>query len=197
MVQAELFRKCFKGWAYLAGGCYGKVFEHPESDWIVKQATNDGTRTYLEWVMLKTQRGERMRGMPEIDFLVPIQEPEAAHKNDPGKYLVAMRRYEQLGQRLIDEFNFGQAHSIHTDPACPQYIVELKKAFEHDCPAVSASDMHYQNVMEDTRTGDFVLTDPSSSSYRPVGSANAARVFSQQYNPNEADVADFELCACE
>lgn len=192
-MQAELFEKFTnKGYERIAGGCYGNVYGKPDSPWIIKRATNDGTRTYLEWVMLKTKRGERMRGMPELDFIIPLSDSSSRW----GEYLVAMKRYQSVSKQLQDHYGFKQnpTYSVNRDPACPAYINRLLEAFERDCPIVSANDVHHGNIMLDKATGDFIVTDPSSSSYRPVGSTyNEWSLTDNDCKPDDADVADFQL----
>lgn len=188
-MQTELFDKFVgQGYERIGGGCYGTVYAMHGNPWIVKRGYNDGTRTYLEWVILKTKRGERMRGMPEIDFLV---------ESDDEHYLVAMKRYQCLSNKLESVYGFQcyPTYSIHRDPKCPAYITRLIDAFERDCPAVDVNDVHHGNVMLDPKSGDFILTDPSSATYRPVGSTcnKYSRMVDDYGSPNEADVANFDL----
>lgn len=171
-MQTELFGKfAAQGYERIAGGCYGQVYAK-DNEWIVKRARNDGTRTFLEWVLLKTARGERMQGMPELDFVVAITQ-DSGHL---GEYIVAMRRYISVEHRLQKDFRFESyaVYSCYKDPKCPRYVSELIDAFVADCPAVSANDIHHGNIMLDERTGDLVVTDPSSSLYRPIGEDVAA-----------------------
>lgn len=175
MYQRELFDQHFspmKGWEHLAGGLYGQVYAHPDSKWIVKLAHNDGTRTYLEWVMLKTARGERMHGMPEIDFLVPISD---------DRYVVAMKRY-RCAKRYFD-------YSIYR-PKTVAHIRELANAFERECPHMYASDVHYGNVLFDSEDDDeskLILTDPCSGGYFSLSACHAGAKLELEGRLNEED----------
>lgn len=151
------------GWEYIANGCYGTVYGKVDSPWVIKKARNDGTRTYLEWVWIKTLRGERMRGMPHLDFITQISD---------DSYMVGMKRYKPVYGRF-KEFGFvdnDPIFPIHQREGCPAYILALLYAWKEDCQAVEANDLHSGNFMADG--SELILTDPSSSDYRPVGALN-------------------------
>lgn len=156
-----------KGFERIAGGYYCSVYARDDDPWVIKQGYNDGTRTYLEWCMLKTARGERMRGMPQIDFLVD--------DGDKG-YIVAMKRYELIKDRL-HEFGFpkGASGALHKQVGCPTYLTALVNAvntdLQRDCDWGGdwCNDVHWANVMLDVESNDIILTDPSSALYLPLG----------------------------
>lgn len=156
-MQSDLQSKFVKqGYDCFSSGLMGKVYGKSDSKWVVKIAHNDGTRTYLEWVLLKSKRGERMKGMPTIDFLVEV---------DELKYMVAMKRYER-----VEAADFGTDYlrvPIWLNECCPKYISELRDAFEEDNPGVRMNDMHSANVMLSGK--EWIVTDPNSSEYLPVG----------------------------
>lgn len=164
MYQTELFIGEHRRWnKYMGSGAYGRVYTSEngagDPNWVVKYATNDGTRTYLEWVMLKRAKGEFMKGMPLIDWLVPVGE---------NQYMVAMKRYACARDLLKYHGN-------------PDYIVALAKAFERET-GVHANDAHYGNIMggnwrKPARLDDLVLTDPSSSPYTPLGETTSSYYF--------------------
>lgn len=143
-----------RGAEYLASGCYGRVYSLPGNAWVVKKARNDGTRVYLEWVMHRTAIGRRMRGMPIIDFLVDGEEGSES-------YIVGMKRYEKRKEEGQDLFL----------PAARQipYIKRLIEAFEEET-GIGANDCHGGNFLLDKSTKTVILTDPSSSCYRRLGS---------------------------
>lgn len=148
--QHELYHKLIlrkpDDWTYIGSGGFASVHGHKNREWVLKRAQNDGTRTYLEWCLIKQARGERMQGMPEIDFVIPISEHQ---------YVAAMRRY----------YPSKDAGPI------PDYIYELAQECELDNPAIVCRDLHRGNIMMkySDNQGEFILTDPSSSGYRPVG----------------------------
>ena len=160
MYQQELFvgsRGRFD--KFLANGCYGHVYTKDGSDWVVKSAENDGTRTFLEWVMLKRAKGEYMKGMPLVDWVVPV---------GANRYMAAMKRYSRANE-LIKE---------HGKPA---YITELARKFQEET-GVYANDLHSGNIMganwkKPARLDNLVLTDPSSESYVPLGQATSPYSF--------------------
>lgn len=150
-----------QGWNdEIGGGCYAKVYaNHKKPDWVVKVGTNDGTRTYLEWVMLKRAKGEFMKGMPLVDWVVPIGE---------RGYMVSMKRYKA-------------AHSYLEHHGKPRYINELRAAFEHET-GVRATDVHNGNIMWNGKKGEprennLVLTDPSTAPYTPLGETTSSYYF--------------------
>lgn len=170
MFQLELFNRMTKGWNCIGNGCYGRVYEKPDGEWVWKKARSDGTRTYLEWVLVKQQKGEAMLGMPEVDFVVPVVGSALE------EYIVAMRKYEKVRGRL-SEFGweltiYGSEpdHSLHERPGCPQYLKDLILAFEKET-YIPANDIHTGNIMVVPGSNLLVLTDPSSASYSPLGAS--------------------------
>jgi hypothetical protein len=170
----DLFRR--KSFERFANGAYGSVYGNIDSPWIVKQAQNDGTRSFLEWCMLKCRRGERMKGMPEIDFL--IEEPDYYSR---GSYIVAMKRYQPILNRMGEFFgaeavlNLALPNAaIHRWPTCPTYIPDLIKAFETDMQrVVNCCDVHSSNIMYDADLEELIVTDPSSGPYYSLGTQPA------------------------
>lgn len=161
-----------KGFEKISNGCYGVVYGSHASEWVVKYAANDGTRTYLEWCLLMQRKGRKMRGMPELDFVVGL-----------GKhYMVAMKRYKPIKGRLM-EFGWDSEYEsyLHEKDGCPEYLKKLIEAFEKDCPAITCNDVHYENVMTDGKS--VILTDPSSSGYRPTGCTVAAWYTDEREEP--------------
>ena len=146
------------GWKFLANGCHGKVFHRQGCDWIIKHAANDGTRTYLEWVWLKTKRGEKMRGMPELDFVVGVNE---------ASYVVGMRKYKKLRDHMQDVGITDLTYPLHEKEGFPAYMHELLKVFAGECPSARQNDLHSENFMVDGKT--LILIDPSAAQYRPIG----------------------------
>lgn len=161
MYRYELFERLHQnGWSdYLGKGSFSSVWGNPNvPDWVIKFGENDGTRTYLEWVMLRTAAGKRMKGMPEVEWIVPI---------GACKYLVAMKR---LHKRVTYERE------------SPDYITELKIAFKQET-GVDANDAMFGNIMQDAK-GELVLTDPSSWPYRPLGVSQLAYDFELAHSPS-------------
>lgn len=84
--QGELFNRLpQQGWRFVAQGAFSRVYVNDSiPQWIIKRGANDGTRTYLEWCILKRQRGEWMKGMPEVDWVLGLE---------GDAYMASMRRY--------------------------------------------------------------------------------------------------------
>jgi hypothetical protein len=155
MYQEELFERfASKGWTFLANGAYSRVYRNDAMpEWVLRRGENDGTRTYLEWCMFKRAKGEFMRGMPEVDWLVPLGEDH---------YLCMMRRYYCARQLSLGWGGYGKL----------PYIVRLLKAIHEELPFMSTNDLHSGNFMAmdpEPKESRIVLTDPSSDRYRPLG----------------------------
>lgn len=157
-VREGLFSSGFKK---IAGGAYGNVYARNGSDRVVKIAYNDGTRTYLEWVQWRTKLGKRMKGMPELDMLVQL---------DEQYYLAVMKRYSHTLQGKVRAFGWADdvISALHQREGCPKYIKELACAFAREAGG-NASDLHYQNMMYDKCRNELVVIDPSSAGYVPFG----------------------------
>jgi hypothetical protein len=140
------------GWEFLASGAYGKVYADPRGQLIVKRAANDGTRTYLEWVIAKTLAGEFMRGMPWIESLRSV---------GSGHYIVVMRRYERKAYAWWDDqsITFERYES-----GTPKYLRDLNDAFV-EATGGHMGDLGPANVLWDAETQTAVITDPSGGSY--------------------------------
>lgn len=153
--QQELFeRHISKGWKFLANGAYSMVYQNEAMpDWILKYGTNDGTRSYLEWCMFKRAKGEFMKGMPEVDWLVGIGE---------GSYLCMMRRYYCARSLGLGWGGYGKL----------PYLARLIRTVSDELPFVGCNDLHSGNFMAldpTPKESRIVLTDPDSSGYRPLG----------------------------
>lgn len=157
-------------WERFSGGCYGSVYHPCEgSEWIVKLARNDGTRTYLEWCLWREKTGRKMKGMPEIDFLISYRVG-----NDENYYLVAMRRYTSLRDKFDEEEDRLKAITPAKDRGeSSHYLRKLVLAFEEET-GIQANDLHTGNFLYDERSKTYILTDPSSRGYHPLGANEAA-----------------------
>lgn len=143
-----------RGWDELGSGINGTVFATPCGEWVYKRARrSDGTRTFLEWCLWKQRIGERMKGMPEVEFLVDCGD---------GGYVVGMRRYAMTAYAHHDN-NYTDAYH-HED-----YVQALLAEWQMDCPGTQADDLHSKNVMWDTREGVYVVIDPSNYEYTAPG----------------------------
>jgi len=166
MFQREMFSDgSFKDAKYIASGCFGSVYTHPEHrDWVIKYGNADGTLNYLEWCKAMQAAGKGMKGMPEIDILT--------HMGFNG-YMVTMRRYEDarmMVNKAIGEYSsVEELYSEHGH----DYLGELVEAFDEYCSDVlvrvtgwsMVNDLHRANIMWDARKSEFVITDPSCSDY--------------------------------
>jgi len=144
-----------KGWPKIGKGAYGTVYGR--GDFVIKHAVNDGTRTYLEWVIQRTLEGRRMRGMPWVEWL---QDDGDSH------YIVKMRRYRSLSTVTPPDSTALSSGSVHRDPDAPRYLELLIEEFTAET-GVSANDMHHGNVMGDDNH-EWIVTDPSYSGYKPL-----------------------------
>lgn len=187
MDQASLERQ---GFHRIGNGCYSTVYsKHGTSDkpfeWVLKHGVNDGTRTFLEWVLLKTARGERMRGMPDVEFVADrplVQELNDGTTARIGMYLASMRRYDK-----VDWFELFGAdnlrYPIHYDQRFIEsehrYIIDVVEAFEAETN-VKAGDLHMANVMWDAKAQGIVVTDPSSYAYVPLGADRYSPIVSNE-----------------
>ena len=158
MYQQAAISKMIKGAVFLGDGINAKVYAVGTTGWVIKHAREkDGTLNYLQWCLLKQQRGEFMRGMPEIDFITLY--------GDGQGYSVGMKKYYKQTGRV--EYNaWGDSSKV------PSYLLQLIRAFEDyalDFLDVDedfvANDCHSGNIMVDGR-GGFVLTDPASGLYK-------------------------------
>jgi hypothetical protein len=148
----------YTGWPCIGSGCYGSVYAAPDGDWVIKRSRNDGTRTYLEWVVQRTLEGRRMRGMPWVEWVQPDGE---------DCYLVKMRRYEPLASVAPSDSRVTWTRSVHMHEDAPRYLASLIDAFKAECPGVGVWDVHCDNVMGDDN-GEWIVTDPSSEAYVPL-----------------------------
>ena len=161
MYQHEMFSNgSLKGARYIANGCYGQVYEHPDypNDWVIKYADKDGTLNYLEWCKAMQDAGKGMRGMPNVDVLVHLE-------ND--RYMVIMSRYDNA-EHLFSLRDVSAKCSTDYE-----YITELIAAFENYCSdnlsGVSGwgmvNDLHSGNVMWCNKTSSVIVTDPCANDY--------------------------------
>lgn len=172
--QCELFSDFPYQWKRLGSGCFGAAYAHPNGEWVWKIGSNDGTRSYLEWCLHRERMGERMPGMPEIDFLM-----------DYGnyQYLCAMKRYQSIEDRTgeygwkMEKRNncwngeIQEVHPVYDLPkveGCPQYLKALLMMWEHET-GEKYNDLHHGNIMWDKERKELIITDPSSSGYRKLG----------------------------
>jgi hypothetical protein len=155
MYQEELFeRLASKGWVFHANGAFSRVYTNDAMpEWVMKRGENDGTRTYLEWCMFKRRKGEFMKGMPEVDWLVSVGD---------GSYLCMMRRYYCARSLSLGWGGYSQL----------DYMARLIKVIKEELPFMRVNDLHSGNFMamdHPPRKNRIVLTDPSSDAYRPLG----------------------------
>jgi hypothetical protein len=159
MFQKEMFSDgSYKKAKYLSNGCFGVVHTLDDNpDWVVKYAACDGTLNYLEWCVAMQKAGRGMKGMPEIDVLVRI---------DENRYMVTMRRYSDacsIMSRYSSVLGWAEENGH-------EYINELAEAFSAYGQEVLGSswdmvdDLHRGNIML-ADDGSLVITDPSASSY--------------------------------
>jgi hypothetical protein len=161
-LNVEYFER--QGYERIANGCFGVVYSHRNTEWVIKRGQSDGTRSFLEWCLHRTRQGRRMKGMPDIDWMIP---------DGDGFYLVAMRKYESIKDNLQKYgWETGNKYfNLHTCPGCPQYIQVLIQVFQ-DETGIIANDMHYQNIMFDSLyRKELIVIDPSSGKYKSSASA--------------------------
>lgn len=132
----------------IGAGGFARVYACPGKDFIRKVSLNDGTRTYIEWVIKRTLEGRRMLGMPWVETL----EENACCDT----YKVLMRRYVK---HVFDKWE--DRH--HVMAVAPLYVKKLLKAFKAET-GVDFNDVHSDNVMLDD-DGTWVVVDPSSDDY--------------------------------
>lgn len=166
MLQYELFERFMsKGWKYLSNGAFSHIYKNDAMpEWVLKRGTNDGTRTYLEWCLFKRKKGQFMRGMPEVDWLAGLGD---------DNYLCMMRRYHSARDLSL---GWGGYKTL-------PYMVRLVETIREELPFLELNDMHSGNFMamdDPARKNRIVLTDPSSSAYRPLG---------MQHRANELELA--------
>lgn len=152
-VQRSLFdssRAC--EYDYLAGGCYSKVWAHPDGHAVIKQGgCDDGTLAYLYWCYeYQHACGKTMKGMPEIYSLA---------LDVGGGYVCTMKRYGDLDESW---FIAQGIRSYKRDCLLP-YMSELISKW-HDVSEACfgdglIADMHSGNFMMDGDT--LIMLDPS------------------------------------
>ena len=155
-----MLKRCpppLRGLKVVGTGCYATVYASRDGDYVIKRGRNDGTRTYLEWVVQRTLQGKRMLGMPWVESLT-----------DDGRngYIAIMRRYESLDAIAPQVSNSIWDWGVNYHPDVPRYIERLVAAFEREGD-VSANDLHSGNVMADDN-GEWIVTDPSADDYVPI-----------------------------
>jgi hypothetical protein len=155
-MEAEI-ENIARSWPQVGSGLYGTVYGSPDGDYVIKRARNDGTRTYLEWVMDRTLEGRRLRGMPWVEWL---------QDDGPDGYAVKMRRYRPLATVAPKDSGVTRVFQVHRHEDAPRYLETLIQAFEADT-GVGAWDVHYGNVMGDDN-GEWIVLDPSSDGYKPL-----------------------------
>lgn len=166
--QYHILSKIEEKWDRLGNGCFGAAYCDPDNpDWILKIGQNDGTRNYLEWCKFYQDRGERMPGMPEIDFLTDW---------NANQYMVGMKRYQCARDRIVNKGVAKYATHIHLDRNMPEYLRALVMMWEHESQ-LRANDVHSGNIMWSPDKKEFILTDPSSRGYEPIGYRNQWRPF--------------------
>ena len=178
MYQQEMFRKLLPRNAIPCGeGHVASVLDLGDG-WVFKHANHkDETLNYLEWCVLMTKAGKGMKGMPDIDRIIHLEEG----------YIVLMRKYEYHGckpsgvgypsfngtgycAKLIEAYRaymtalFG---TVCRGPLVGETSEEWNEEYEKGAREY-ACDLHGGNYMWDNLTNGWIVTDPSALSYLTI-----------------------------
>lgn len=141
----------------LGDGLYSRVYDVPgRPDMVLKIGRNDGTRNWLELSRLYCDRGQRMRGMPEVYMVGDAGEDQ---------YFALMRRYDYTaGSRNYGDATFSALLAPIED--------DLEDAFMAYMAGIGVdkpylwNDVHQGNVMMDAERNEWVITDPCACDYQ-------------------------------
>ena len=141
----------------LGDGLYSRVYEVPgRPDMVLKVGCNDGTRNWLELSRLYCDRGQRIRGMPEVYMVWDAGD---------GQYFALMRRYNYTASSkgfLSSEFDALLAPiEDHLADTFNAYMAQIGVHKPY-----LWNDVHQGNVMMDSERNEWVITDPCACDYQ-------------------------------
>jgi hypothetical protein len=156
--QQGLFesKPCYPAMDFIAGGCYSRVWAHPDGHAVIKRGSeDDGTLAYLYWCFEYQQAcGQPMKGMPEIYSLVLL---------DGKGYVCTMKKYRQVDDSWFEGLDVrSYGCNDHLQGTSVPYMGDLIAQWCRLSLAVFgetyASDLHSGNFLMDGDT--LVMTDP-------------------------------------
>lgn len=165
MLQVQLpfvDRQSLRG-SYLGGGCYGRVWRHPDGDVVIKQShSHDGTLAWVYWCKRMQDMGHMLPGMPKVHKLALTEQGWLAVMEYVPHGCNTLARghapYKVMAQGKESMFYLA---SVAPDHALYSTLEAFVKAFQHVGQEGGLDDLHPGNIMM-REDGSLVVLDPSS-----------------------------------